>query len=171
MWRESGPNLEKMLAGDPYLAMRIRGWKTLFVPTRSGNAKLLWSPDLGERSPAPFKDLALSYFMKLLINPYWDMLGGPCYRCDNYYIKNTKRQKVYCSRGCATAATAIPATRKRRNAEHVKKLNKAEQAINLWALRRRRKDWKEWVHDQTGLTVKWLTRAANLGDLIPPDRP
>ena len=44
----------------------------------------------------------------------------------------------------------------------------AQDAANRWVKVRTRDSWKEWVSTQTKLTVKWLTRAVNRGDLKTP---
>ena len=57
--------------------------------------------------------LAALLFHVGTLNPEWHKLAGPCARCGRYYLKKRASQKVYCSRRCGNAATAIERTRER----------------------------------------------------------
>jgi hypothetical protein len=168
VWVQSGPNLRKMFDEDPELKRRTMHGRTLLIPTRTGRGHLSWLPDPPGLDPYSQKDQALMHFMDLIANPEWELLGGPCARCGKYYLKKTKRQKAYCSRTCGAAATAIPATKKRRELEHAAKISRAQRSIAKWSESKRSMKWKEWVSNKTKYTVKWLTRAANNGQLKPP---
>jgi predicted lipoprotein with Yx(FWY)xxD motif len=88
-----------------------------------------------------------------------------------FYIKNTKRQKTYCSRQCGTANTALTATQKRRQLEYSRKLMIAQRAIEQWSKKGSpRTSWKKWVTARTKneITQQWLTRAVNSGKLAAP---
>jgi hypothetical protein len=169
IWMDSGPDLIKMFKQEPGLEDQTRYGQTLFYPMHDGRGHLDWSPAMtGPRQP-PFKDEALEDFMILITNPLWELLGGPCSRCGDYYLKKTKRQKTYCSRGCGTTATAASTMRRRRQQERNTKLQKARDAIKEWGEKKRRANWKQWVSDRTRYTTNWITRAVNKGDLHPPD--
>jgi hypothetical protein len=118
----------------------------------------------------PYKE-ALRLFIELLLNPACDKLSGPCPRCRNYYICRSARNKVYCSRSCGTRATALAATRKRREQEHVSKLLRATVAAGEWSTTRTSKEWKTWVSRRhPEITVRFLTRAVNNGQLESPTK-
>jgi len=168
VWLESGPNLAKLFKNDPELERRTMHGRTLLTPTKTGRGHLHWQPEIPDEDIHSQKDLALNHFMGLIANPAWELLGGPCTRCKNYYLKNTKGQKSYCSRTCSSAATAIPATKIRRQREHAEKIKRAQEFIHKWAEAKRRLDWKSWVCSQTGYTGRWLTRAVNQRLLRPP---
>lgn len=169
LWQKSGPNLAKMLKDNKVLAACVKHGRTLLVPTNTGKGHLCWLPTPGQFKVGPSKDQALAHFMDLIVNPHWNKLGGPCQRCGKYYRKKTSRQKTYCSRRCGSMSTAITTTRKRREEERALKLRRAEEAVNRWATIRTRRPWKEWVSaNNTTITVKWLTRAVNRGDLTAP---
>lgn len=169
-WQESGPNLAKMLDADKVLARRAKLGRTHLVPTKTGKGHLLWQPIPPDFNPLSWKDHALAHFLDLVINPQWYKLGGPCARCGRYYVKKTARQKTYCSRKCGSAFTANVIIRKEREKEHTRKLLRAQIAADSWRIARTRLPWKQWVSLKTKLTVKWLTRAANKGQLREPSR-
>jgi len=167
-WFESGPNLSKMFDQDPDLKRRTMHGRTLLIPTTTGRGHLCWLPDLPDEDLTSQKDLALTHFMNLIANPDWELLGGPCARCRKYYLKKTKRQKVYCSRTCSSASTAIPAMKIKRQHEHAEKISCTQEYIHKWGEAKRRVGWKNWVSDKTGFTVKWLTQMVNSKQLSPP---
>src|SRR5271154_121205 len=168
VWRTSGPNLQKMMQQHPEIYKKVRKWKVLFIPTNSGNAQLQPFPAGPGRGKLWPKNLALSYFMTLITNPLWEMLGGPCARCSKFYVKATRRQNVYCSEACAKTETAVKATRRQREKERKGKINTAQNAIDRWEPSQKSPNWKEWVSRETGLPLNWLTGAINKKDLRPP---
>lgn len=91
--------------------------------------------------------------MTLITNPQWELLGGPCTRCGDYYLKKAKRRKKYCKRDCSSAATAVPAMIQKRQ-KHAQKIHKTQISVDKWSEKKRRLPWKEWVSNQTGYTVK-----------------
>jgi hypothetical protein len=167
-WQKSGPNLAKMLKDDAVLGVRVRHGRTLLAATSTGKGHLVWLPTPRDVNAHSWKGLALAHFMDLIVNPKWHKLGGPCQRCHKYYVKKTCRQKMYCSRRCGSSMTALATTRKKRIEVRVQKVIRAQAAANQWATVRTRRRWKEWVSIQTMITVKWLTRAVNKGDLRAP---
>jgi hypothetical protein len=56
----------------------------------------------------------------------------------------------------------------KRQKEHAHKILRTQRLIDEWGKAERRLFWKEWVLNQTGYTIKWITRAENSGNLIPP---
>lgn len=194
-WQRSGPSLTKMLEeekpgvpaiGDPFpssLSESInRSCRLKWVPTDSGNARLAFEVEpsripypqgssLYRRTTAEVKRKAraIGLFALLTLNPEWDKLAGPCARCGNYFIRRRASQKVYCSRTCGNAATAAVRTRERLDIERADKLKRAQAAIAKWSLTHSKDDWKFFVSKREGITAKFLTRAANKGDLRVPD--
>jgi hypothetical protein len=102
------------------------------------------------------------------LNPEWEKLAGPCARCGRYYLKKRASQKVYCSRRCGNAATAVARTSKRIEAERNDKLRRVKTAIREWRSAKTQQDWKHWVATRAGVDLRFLTRAVNKGDLVPP---
>jgi hypothetical protein len=167
-WQKSGPNLNKLLGSDSALNTSVKHGRTLLVPTNTGKGHLLWLPNPPESTPSSWKDQALAHFMDLIVNPQWHRLGGPCERCGKYYVKKTARQKAYCSRTCGSANTAMASTRRKREKERADKMRHAQAAADKWATVGPRQPWKLWVSMKTKISIKWLTRAANRGELRPP---
>lgn len=174
-WQASGPDLFRFSLDQRQM------WKDVdryWVAGRRLNPLLLLGAPGGgagigqnhrpERDP--YKE-ALRLFIALLFNPQCDKLAGPCPRCGNYYIRRSARNKVYCSRSCGTRATALAATRKRREEEHADNLLRAAVAAREWTRARTKKEWKPWVSCRVpGITAKFLTRAVNKGELEPPTK-
>jgi hypothetical protein len=168
-WRNSGPNLRKMFRRESEgIAERARLGKTSLLLSSGARGHLDWSPIFSEQAVLSQEDQALEYFMTLITNPQWDLLGGPCCRCGDFYLKKTKRQKKYCKRDCSSAATAIPAMRQKRQKEHAQRIRQAQISVDKRREKKRSLPWKKWVSNQTGYTVKWITRAVNNGSLKDP---
>lgn len=189
-WRASGPNLNKMAKDDlselEFLALRY-ALRTYWSPTDGGQAELLLMPDyeelerlLGEervwqRRPDSKRELtaeaeALTLFHLLTVIPDCEKITGPCPRCHRYYIKKRASQKVYCSRRCGNAATAVARTRERIASERSEKLARARAAVKKWGSASTRLDWKHWVAQKAGIDPRFLTRAENKGELVPPKK-
>jgi hypothetical protein len=168
-WFASGPNLRKMLHSDFVVWRAVQNsWASRYLPTKTGRANIVLFP----KGPPPDKesaeDEARLLFAALTLNPQCNLLAGPCARCGAYYIKKTQRQKVYCSQRCGSAATALPAVRKKRADEHARKITLARAVLSRWKPTSDEQSWKERVSKRTGLSVKWLSRAANRGEISPP---
>ena len=169
-WSRSGSNLLTLFKENSELRESCCHGTTLLSSTRDGVAQLTWFPHRLEHKHASQKDRALTQFIESLVNPLAWKLGGPCAGCNRFYLKNTKRQIKYCSRGCSTNTTAQSATKRRREAEYSEKLFEAQLLIQKWSWHPRREKWKPWVAAKSKrmITEKWLTRAVNLGKLSPP---
>jgi hypothetical protein len=116
-------------------------------------------------------DQALNLFVWLVTNTDRDKLSGPCARCQRFYIKKRASQKVYCSRACGNAATAIIRTREKWDEERNAKLECARKAAAKWAKSKSTQPWKRYVCSTCpGLTPKFLTRAVNQNELTEPKR-
>lgn len=169
LWMRSGPHLAKMFRKEPALGRRAQEGKVSFYPAAGGRGYLEWLPILTDAEYLSPQDQAFELFMTLITNPQWELLGGPCRRCGDYYLKKTRRQKAYCSRTCSSTATAVSIMRQRRQQERAKKIRNAQSDIGEWSKNKRRLAWKDWVSNRTGYTVRWITRAVNNGELQPPD--
>ncbi len=180
-----GGNLKKMLHSNPELAETVaKVCVTCWKPRTNRTAYLVLQPSWEhlEREPTPEQGnqmdperYAALLFHVGTLNPEWDKLAGPCARCGNYYIKKRDSQKVYCSRECGNAATAVVRTRERLDKEHADKLSRAKAAAQKWAKEwrqgRTRRDWKQRVNEiEPDITPKFLTRAVNKGELKAPTK-
>lgn len=175
-WHLSGPDLFKFGRDqrkmwedvDHYwkMARRLNPIFLLGAPTGGAGLAMNNRPE-----PDPYEE-ALRLFVELLLNPDCDKLADePCPRCGNYYIRRTTRNKVYCSRSCGTTATAVKATRKRRDEEHADKVRRAVISAAKWTTTHTGLDWKQWTsRREPDISVKFLTRAVNSGDLKAPKK-
>ena len=119
-------------------------------------------------------------FWRYIASPRPTALGR-CKRCERYYAG--REGKVYCSQACASAASAVRATRERFEALRTVKLERLQKAIVRFAAERRRKPAKDWRRrvvalanqrlaedDERRVTLTFLTRAINNKDLNSPRR-
>jgi len=168
LWRKSGPNLYKLFDENREFRTRAMNGRVILGLTGTGRAYLEWFPGAPSSDLMQPKEIALRHFMRLITNPEWELLGF-CPRCNNYYLKRTKRQQIYCSQICGSRTTATIAVRANRQKERTEKLARAEKYIHQWNELRPRELWKPWVRRKTGYTLNWLTRAVNKGMLRPPE--
>jgi hypothetical protein len=188
-WKDSGPNLEKMLHADQDL------WKDLreaipAVWTPSSAARACFAPlpsGLGHKNDTPVRKARFNFAM-FVLHPQCDLLGGPCKICGKWFEQKTRHRTRFCTRKCASLATApaaIQTTKTRREEARKRRLNWAREAIGKWSFKHRTEGWKSWVlrhvNDQeriwaknrkepepSPLTEKWLTRWITKGQLQDP---
>jgi hypothetical protein len=111
------------------------------------------------------------YFLDLLLNPFRDLLAGPCERCCRYFLNASGHMnKKWCSQRCKEGAKK----RARRTRELASKLSRAVVEIRMFASTSARRlppfrgDWKREVARRIGVTPKWLTRYINQKELSVP---
>lgn len=167
--RGCGGNLKKMMDDDPELAKAVTEvCVTRWMPSRTGRAYLVLQPSWEhilkpKLTPGQVEQMHPERFAALLfhvgtLNPEWDKLAGPCARCGRYYLKKRASQKVYCSRKCGNAATALIRTSKRIKDERKDKIDRAKAAMKEWKRTKNKQDWKRWVSQKTGIDLRFLTR-------------
>ncbi len=130
-------------------------------------------PEILSQDDAETELAAVHVFWTLTLNTHCEKLAGPCARCGDYFIPKRATQKVYCSRRCGNASTAVARTRARLQADHASKMERAEAAIRAWnALKTRGEyDWREWLGTrEPDITGKFITRHVNAGKLPEPKR-
>lgn len=168
-WLRSGPDVKLLLNSDPRLDQETRKFRPFFIPTRGATARLAYLVAPEHSSEAKPVEVALGQFLPFLINPYNEILGGPCKHCGNFYLRKTERKKsVYCSEKCGHRHTSLLANRARRNREDGEQLQLAERSIAKWLNVRTATPWKEWVSNRTHIKKHWLTRAVREGELVEP---
>jgi hypothetical protein len=113
---------------------------------------------------------ALWVFGNLIDNELNEKFRGPCARCGIYFPKKRATQNVYCSRRCGNAATAVARTRERIDEERNDKLLRAKGALREWRSAATKEDWKHWVAKRAKIDLRFITRAVNKGDLVPPQK-
>lgn len=174
MWEKANRNLEKLFKESPGLKLTCMSGTTMLIPSRDGAAQLAWSPDLRGWQSTAQKTEARKFFIGLLVNPLSLSLGGPCARCRKYFEKTNPRNKTYCGRKCGSGKTALGSTQARRAKQKNTMLEAAKRASIEWRGNRNRKTWEDFVLRRVNeclrdpVTVKWVTRAVNNGELIRP---
>lgn len=155
-WMET-PSLAAMLRKNPGLDSDLRSRVKIYfeagTEAKSGEFRFMPEPSTG--SP---HSLAIWMFAHLVTNPLCEKLAGPCARCGNFYVKKRASQKVYCSRQCGNAATALARTRERVEKERNDKLDRAKAVMNAWKREKHSGDWRPWVSERTGIDLRFLTR-------------
>jgi hypothetical protein len=168
------PRLLKMRlpAGAPNLLEIQKNLKVTLSPAGPGAS---YTIDYNPGRKWTAWDLAYQQFVRLVTNPECEKFGGPCPRCEKYFVRKTAKPSVYCSRRCASQDTAVKRTVEVRKQQHENKLRVAKQAIAKWEnlsiQRRAKQGWKEYVagyHPGAEITTKFLTRAVNEGTLQAP---
>ena len=123
------------------------------------------------KTPWTAWDVALNEFVSLTFNPNRDKLAGPCARCGKYYIKKRASQKVYCSRVCGNAATAVARTKAKWDEARGAKLELAKKALQRWSRTATDEPFQRWAEDHYhGLTQRFLTRAIRNKELHHPKK-
>lgn len=116
------------------------------------------------------KQSAALVFIGFLTGEYAQRLGK-CKRCNEYFISGGAYQNIkYCTRKCATYATAIESTKARREREYSEKVQRTVAAIhrfNCLALTKKKRilseNPKKWIAKEADVTTRWLTRAISKG--------
>lgn len=171
-WQACGQSFQKMISRpvqkDGELAIALQtGW-TAFL---GADGKFRISRDTQTVAFTP-RGVARTAFALLMNDPDLNLLGGPCDRCGRYFKKKRANHKLYCDRDCAHLASAAKSTNERLQRDREDKLKRAKLRIAQWQdLKRKPKiGWKKWiVIAAPDLSVSFLTRAVNKGDLIPPN--
>ena len=167
-WKASGPNLRKMLEKEREIEAWVNRGKTILLTTTGGQGHLDWVPfQTQDRAISP-QEQAMEYFLWLVVNPNWSLLGGPCPQCGIYFLKHSLRHNVYCSRKCSGSFTAAAAMRKRRELERQDDIRCIKSAIFEYRQRRIRDDWKDWVARRVPISKKMLTQAVDKDWIEPP---
>jgi hypothetical protein len=194
VWQDSGPNLITMMSAaynrlHPQAIDYIENFFTiLWNPTSGGRARLIVMADYEQLEKRIGRERiftekpdgtsvlkpeaeALEEFCFFTLNPFCEELAGPCARCGNYYVKKRASQKVYCSRSCGNAATAVVRTAAKVKAERDEKMVRAEALIRKWNALKGRSGlvWKEWLRKQDpSITDRFVTRRVNMDELPEP---
>lgn len=168
-WRESGPNLQRMLDSDEILDGELKvAWYGKYLPGKHARAHISLRTT---KLLLDDHEYAVGLFAALTLNPECEKLGGPCAHvtCGKYFVRKSKRLTDYCSRLCCQRASALRHTKRRLEEERKDKLDRARSAIRKWLTARTRDDWKTSVCKQEpDITMKFLTRAVTRGDLVEP---
>jgi hypothetical protein len=169
-WQEVGQDLAAMLSADAALKKALQeAFRPEYFAGNGPRARLVLTPD--KRTVDSPSGWAVVRFAAITLNREGHKLRGPCAYgpCGRYFVSKRESPSLYCSRRCCQAASAVRHRRRFLEAERQDKLRRATAAIRNWRGRRSRIDWKRWVcRCEPDITVRFLTRAVNRGDLGPP---
>lgn len=168
-WRQSGPNVARLLREDPVLAKEANHLRAFLIPTKESWGRITFMWDSETLGPGDPLEVALGLFFSFLANPYNRDLCGPCRHCGRYFVRGTQRPRAYCSKNCGLKHTSRIAVGMRRQREWDEKLKLTIASIERWRRGRQSQDWKSWVTaNNPEITKNWLTRAVNAGLLEEP---
>lgn len=167
MWFQSGRDIKKLLDLNSALKNQVMNIRMGIVPMTDREPKLALL-DVGNMDPRDPLCTATGLFVLFLLNPNRGRLGGPCAKCQRFYVKTTQRQTVYCSASCGHKSTARNADQLRRTQEQERRVKVSILSIAKFSIRPRRSDWKDWVAKDAQLTKHWLTRAERKGAISAP---
>jgi len=171
-WFEA-QSLGEMLQRDRGLWWDLeRALQARFTPDGKGGK---WSSNYPPRAPNTPEQWAIRWFALLLLNPLCEKLGGPCERCDCYYIKARSNQKKYCGGRCAGLASAKRYTVAQATAEREALVESAARFWPQWterkhpirsfwvakrvnAARKKMKVNGRWKRVARTITQKWISR-------------
>jgi hypothetical protein len=168
-WFDSGPNIRKLLEGDPILAREAASFRAQLFPTESGIAKLTYLTVPEKMSPGEPLATALGHFLEFLINPDNERLGGPCAYCGKYFVRNSLGKKtVYCPGLCGSRFASRLINQQRRDRDHTEQLKLAQRWSLKWESAKTIMPWKEWVANRSHIKKHWLTLAVKNKELVEP---
>lgn len=165
-WQECNWSLLKMFRRNQPLSGAADCVQVSIYPKNAGGASLRWA--MRNDPTATPKQKAMGYFLEFVTNPLWRSLAGPCKECEQYFVRESARNRGYCSKKCSSRQTARTAGRQRIERERIRKIRIAEVRLARWSDGSRREDWKRFVARDPELTVRWITTAVTRGDLSPP---
>lgn len=165
-WSELFPRGNEIIGA---LDRESENWTTVLGTGDAGPREML-------RHRNPYKSveeggeaLAAWYFRGILLRPEGGRVAL-CSRCGHYFFGNRKRRDArrYCSRKCKSASLTPPKVKRRRARERDNKVDKARRLVIKVPVRRR-PSWQRWIHEQEpDLTLNFLTRIRDSGELPLP---
>ena len=164
--QECGWSLLKMFRSNQPLSEAADRIQVSIYPKNGGGASLRWATRIDPIATP--KQKAMGYFLELVTNPLWRSLAGPCKECERYFLRESARDREYCSKKCSSRQTARIAGRQRIERERIRKMRIAQARLAQWSKGSRREDWKRFVARHPELTTRWITTALTRGDLSPP---
>jgi hypothetical protein len=167
-WFECELNVGKLLKADPVVAKAALVFDAHLISGRSGQGHILCVPVPKDMPLGNPLSIAIGLFLGFLFNPYSHMLAGPCKECDQYYVRKTIRQIVYCSSKCGRKHTSRESNRVRAQTQRAKDIKLAQNALNSWCQDSHKEGWKDYVHRKTRVSKNLLTRTFKSGELVAP---
>lgn len=188
-WRRAGPDLKKLTQELPEIdsrSLRVP-MRAVWKPTGGPQAALDFLPDYtaleislgsdrvwatapdGERIPG--REIQALRLFYLFAFATCERVVVPCPRCERFFVTKRGSRTVYCSKKCRVVAKAAAWNQRKRKEQYRDKLERARSAARKWRASRTTEDWKTFVlRRQPDLTLNFLTRAVNEGELVAPVR-
>ena len=123
-------------------------------------------------------ETGLGWLVMLWTHENQELWGGRCQRCQKFYVKNSQRQKVYCSQRCGSADTGSGEKKRQQRAEtRARRIEQANRLVSEWESMRKSSqwnytgNWKAFIADKMqgeGVTASWVTRYVNKGEIRRP---
>jgi hypothetical protein len=114
------------------------------------------------------REEAIALFIRLVQHPDSPRMGK-CLRCGRYFFGRPDQKCCPRPRRCGSYLAAIRARKASWHETRKGLIARAQDAIRRWELDGVRTPWKPWVARRVRKTEKWVTRAINRGDLMPPE--
>lgn len=149
------------------LAREVRSFCAQIFPTKTGPARLTYLTAPEKLSAFNPLTIAFGLFLSFLLNPANTRLAGPCKECGEYYLKNARRQLVYCLARCGRKRTSSEANKESREDVRKRQLKLAQRSLNQWENAKTKSGWKDWVLKETRISKNWLIRESRKGLVLP----
>jgi len=132
--------------------------------TNSPHAEAIYTPYTESSEPMIKAQIR---FLNFLLNPHNEYFGGPCRKCNRYFIGKTRRRKrVYCSQACGRTVSSRQATKQKRELVRTELVKKIEEEIAGMDFS---PDWKRRIVKRCPeITLHIITRALNAGEIKAP---
>ena len=179
-WRESNWDLTRCFQRHPRMQQKIeqlsRREPLVLLAASGATPKFInpFGPTLVQRWPRG-KDKPLARArrdaMILFVRLFQDsnhVRMGKCVRCGRYFFGRPGQKCCPRPRRCSSYLAAIESTKRRWKNDREAKLQEARAACDEWERRKSPINWKLWVADEVDVSVKWITRAVNAGELNEP---
>jgi hypothetical protein len=163
-WKAAHPTLHQKLS-------RVNG-ETSYLLLSDRDGRAWFHLKFYHSTLDPLTAAVCECFTTLVRSPLRERVGK-CERCERYFLSNRSyTKKRFCSRSCSSPATATKATQVRRSREREEKLLNVRRVIDNLKLRANDSPdrLERRIAAQAMVTVKWLTRAVNRGEIALPHR-
>jgi hypothetical protein len=156
---------EEMNEPDPALPLGLV--VTNALTAAEGGPTLAYGIEPSAYGPASEAALQFALF---ITSPNGQLLGR-CERCQRYFLNTSgHRNKKYCRPECARDVAARRATKRARRAEHEAKLQRLRRAAAAFHEKPPNRDAKEWLAKRAKVSVWFITRALNRGEVCLPSQ-
>ena len=119
-------------------------------------------------TPVSGSSHAEGIFLQFMLHPDNWRLSGPCQRCGDYFVRDSRHKRTFCSQKCGKYKTATESTKSARNKHRENTLRAVNVALLRWRSSPTTEDWLSYVSREAELTRTLLTRWYNSGSIVIP---